>query len=236
MRYWAYIDKKVCGPFETEKLTELPAFNSSSLLCPDTPAGGQANDWKEASSYPEVLAVLNPAPEASKAQRPAADSPLLMTMRGSLIEAPAVNEPAAGQPEPAKPVPAAEQPRTPASSPLLMTMRGSLIEGPEVKEPAAEPLASVPPGPVKDGKPAASDKPRELPKAHSPAEINPAPVKTPQGEPDLRLQHLNLKIDQIGAMMASLAEEQSRAAEKMKLLESSVREIKELLLPLPPKA
>jgi len=37
-------------------------------------------------------------------------------------------------------------------------------------------------------------------------------------------------------MMASLAEEQSRAAEKMKLLESSVREIKELLLPLPPKA
>ena len=194
MRYWAYIDKKVCGPFETEKLTELPAFNSSSLLCPDTPAGGQANDWKEASSYPEVLAVLNPAPEASKAQRPAADSP------------------------------------------LLMTMRGSLIEGPEVKEPAAEPLASVPPGPVKDGKPAASDKPRELPKAHSPAEINPAPVKTPQGEPDLRLQHLNLKIDQIGAMMASLAEEQSRAAEKMKLLESSVREIKELLLPLPPKA
>lgn len=126
MRYWAYIDKKVCGPFEKEKLAELPNFSPSFLLCPDSPDGGQANAWKAASAFPDVLAALSPAPAPAQSRKPAAESPLLMTMRGTLIDEPVIDPPT--------------QPRKPAvESPLMMTMRGTLIEEPAGNAPAAEP-------------------------------------------------------------------------------------------------
>ena len=125
MRYWMYINSKVCGPFEKEKLVEVPGFSLSSLLCPDVPGGAQANDWKAASAYPEVLAALAPAPVPAPPPGPAADSPLLMTMRGTLISEPDVADPAA-------------RPPAPAGSPFAMTMRGSLISEPLIEEPAKE--------------------------------------------------------------------------------------------------
>lgn len=94
MKYWAYINNAVCGPFEKEKLVELSDFSLASLLCPDTPGGARADAWKAASTFPEVLAVFGPAPApAEPVSR--ANSPIMMTMRGTLIEEPAAEEPAA---------------------------------------------------------------------------------------------------------------------------------------------
>ncbi|MDQ7774332.1 MAG: hypothetical protein RDU13_12535 [Elusimicrobiales bacterium] len=58
MKYWAYVKNEILGPFEKEKLAELPDFSPSLLICPQTPVGEKTEDWKEASSYPEIAAML----------------------------------------------------------------------------------------------------------------------------------------------------------------------------------
>ncbi len=101
MRYWAYMNNEFLGPFEKEKLAELPNFSSSSLICPETPVGEQAGGWKEASTYPEVSAILTPPASAPvKPRYPAAEPPLALTMRGSLILEPAAEPPAVFSLEP----------------------------------------------------------------------------------------------------------------------------------------
>ena len=102
MKYWAYTNNEVGGPFEKEQLAKLPGFTASSLICPETPAGGQTPDWKEAAAYPEVTAALaspgqTHAPAPVRTRPAESESPLAMTMRGTLIE-PVVTEPAAGTP------------------------------------------------------------------------------------------------------------------------------------------
>lgn len=131
MKYWAYINNAVCGPFEKEKLAELSDFSLVSLLCPDTPGGARADAWKAASAFPEVLAVFGPAPApAEPVSR--ANSPIMMTMRGTLIE------------EPEEPVAAP----LPASSPS----RANSVT-PAVAEPVQELPAAGLPGPAIAGNP-----------------------------------------------------------------------------------
>ncbi|MDP2866703.1 MAG: hypothetical protein Q8O90_10715 [Elusimicrobiota bacterium] len=123
MKYWAYINNAVCGPFEKEKLAELSAFSLVTLLCPDTPGGARADSWKAASTYPEVLAVFGPAPApAEPGSR--ANSPIMMTMRGTLIEEPAADEP----------VPA---PQPASSSPNRISAGAPVIPEPAKEIPAA---------------------------------------------------------------------------------------------------
>lgn len=57
MKYWAYVKNEILGPFEKEKLLELPEFSASLLICPQTPVGEKTEDWKEASAYPEIAAL-----------------------------------------------------------------------------------------------------------------------------------------------------------------------------------
>ena len=64
MKYWAYINNEILGPYEKEKLFELPVFSASTLICPQTPVGEKTQDWKEASTYPEVAALLGGAAPA----------------------------------------------------------------------------------------------------------------------------------------------------------------------------
>ena len=82
MKYWAYVNNEILGPFEKEKLLELPSFSPSLLVCPQTPVGEKTEDWKEAATYPELSALLGsgaslsvpkaaPTPEA----RPAPEQP-----------------------------------------------------------------------------------------------------------------------------------------------------------------
>lgn len=58
MKYWAYVRNEILGPFEKEKLLELPEFSPSLLICPQTPVGEKTEDWKEASGYPEIAALI----------------------------------------------------------------------------------------------------------------------------------------------------------------------------------
>ena len=87
MKYWAYVNNEILGPFEKEKLLELPSFSPSLLVCPQTPVGEKTEDWKETSTYPELSTLLGggkaaapsfqksftPTPIANEA--PAAESP-----------------------------------------------------------------------------------------------------------------------------------------------------------------
>jgi len=59
MKYWAYVNNEILGPFEKEKLFEIPDFSPSTLLCPQSPAGESTQDWQEAASFPEIAAMLN---------------------------------------------------------------------------------------------------------------------------------------------------------------------------------
>jgi len=90
------MNNEILGPFEKEKLFELPGFEASSLICPQTPVGEKTEDWKEASTYPEVALMFNPpatstpgapgiqAPvkEQTPSPIPAADSPLKAEQAG----------------------------------------------------------------------------------------------------------------------------------------------------------
>ncbi|MDT8287950.1 MAG: hypothetical protein RQ748_12645, partial [Elusimicrobiales bacterium] len=58
MKYWAYVRNEILGPFEKEKLLELPEFSPSLLICPQTPVGEKTEDWKEASGYQEIAALI----------------------------------------------------------------------------------------------------------------------------------------------------------------------------------
>ncbi|PIU17727.1 MAG: hypothetical protein COT18_12470 [Elusimicrobia bacterium CG08_land_8_20_14_0_20_59_10] len=146
------MNNEVCGPYEKEKLSGLANFSLSSLICPETPAGGQTSSWKEASAYPEVLAALSPAPAKPRV--------------------------------------------TAAESPLELTMRGSLISVPEPKEPAIAPSKALP-------------------------EARPEPIRE--------------ELDQLGARLASMADNQSRLLKRLDSLESAVADLKALLFPKPPK-
>ncbi len=77
MKYWAYVKNEILGPFEKEKLLALPEFSPSLLICPQTPVGEKTEDWKEATAYPEIAALLGgaaPGPGTSSPE-PAAAGP-----------------------------------------------------------------------------------------------------------------------------------------------------------------
>ena len=70
MKYWAYINNEILGPYEKEKLFELPVFSASTLLCPQTPVGEKTEDWKDASAYPEIAAMLGSRPPGEGTEQP----------------------------------------------------------------------------------------------------------------------------------------------------------------------
>jgi hypothetical protein len=93
MKYWAYINSEILGPYEKEQLLELSVFSASALICPQTPVGEKTEDWKEASSYPEIAAMMSSAGTAA---------PVLPNPGGSPPPPPAVKQitPAAGSLKP----------------------------------------------------------------------------------------------------------------------------------------
>ena len=50
MRYWVYINDKVEGPFEEDKLVTLPGFTPDTLICAEEVAAGGSQEWVKASS------------------------------------------------------------------------------------------------------------------------------------------------------------------------------------------
>ncbi len=93
MKYWAYVNNEILGPFEKGKLQELPSFSPSLLVCPQTPVGEKTEDWKEASTYPELSALIGQGSMSHSASAPESFAP-----------APSVQAAPAAAPEPlAKP-------------------------------------------------------------------------------------------------------------------------------------
>jgi len=131
MRYWVHVNNQVQGPFDKEKLGSVAGLTLASMAYPEVPAGGEAAAWKAISAYPELLAAMTPSPSPAPAPTPApaparpaqAESPLALTMRGSLVGDPIFEEPLPAQ----------------AAKPVLVTT-GTL-------EPAVEKAAPAQPDP-----------------------------------------------------------------------------------------
>lgn len=69
MKYWAYINNEIKGPFEKEELLKIEGFNNSTLVCPQSPVEEETKEWKEASNFPE-LAIQSDAVSSSSNQAP----------------------------------------------------------------------------------------------------------------------------------------------------------------------
>lgn len=50
MRYWVYINDKVDGPYEEDKLVTLNGFSQDTLICSEEVASNGGQDWVKASS------------------------------------------------------------------------------------------------------------------------------------------------------------------------------------------
>lgn len=50
MRYWVYINDKVEGPFEEDKLVTLEGFTPDTLICSETTEAGANQEWVKAST------------------------------------------------------------------------------------------------------------------------------------------------------------------------------------------
>lgn len=222
MKYWAYINNEVLGPFEKEKLAELANFGLSSLICPQTPVGGQTESWKEASTYPEVSAALtSPAPPPVSPQRRAAESPLAMTMRGSLILAP-------GDPDTALAPPGIVQLQKPGGS-AVSGMPDEVKFKPLAAEPPKDPTKPV----LEDS--LSSKTPSTFPGGGQ-ADV---PDKTQaraeniltRRELNSQLEPLNQKLEQMGALLVSIGDSQFQLLGRLSRLESAILEIKAALEP-----
>lgn len=240
MKYWAYLNNEVLGPFEKEQLKGLANFSLSSLICPE---GGQADGWKEASTIPEVRAVFSPAPAPAAAPPPRREEPFGMTMRGTIIDMPPAASPApasaAPKPAAAPPVQAqAEPPRKVEEPPLAMTMRGTLIEQPPASSPA-----SVSPAPsaasaafARAVEHAALEKPKESPARALPGKAPAAADDAPsRQELESQVAQLKQKIEQMSALLTSMGDSQFQLLNRLARLENAVVEIKAMLLPPAPK-
>lgn len=58
MKYWAYINNEIKGPFETEELIKVDGFSPSTLVCPQSSVEEETKDWKEARELPEIAVLI----------------------------------------------------------------------------------------------------------------------------------------------------------------------------------
>lgn len=68
MRYWVYINDKVEGPYEENKLVTLNGFTPDTLICSENSASGGNQEWVKASSVFEFDTVADQQPAAEPAQ------------------------------------------------------------------------------------------------------------------------------------------------------------------------
>jgi|GEM_PF-3404885 hypothetical protein len=67
MRYWVYINGKVIEmPFEEGELSAIKGFNADTLVCKETPAPGESQEWMPAKMLIEAYKQPAPPPPPSK--------------------------------------------------------------------------------------------------------------------------------------------------------------------------
>lgn len=79
MRYWVYINDKVDGPYDENKLVTLNGFSKDTLICSEEVASGGGQEWVKASSIFEfdevpVQEAAAEVPSASNVATAAADA------------------------------------------------------------------------------------------------------------------------------------------------------------------
>lgn len=171
MKYWAYVNNEILGPFEKENLLELPSFSASLLVCPQTPVGEKTEDWKEVSAYPELAALMggSPAPSAAPAPAPAPAAQPQQSSPEPAIETPSQTFKPLGGGQSVEPVPPASHPTGLADIPVThLSTKGGDAPAPEAA-PAPEPAPSPAPEPA----PAPAPEPVPAP------EPEPAPAEHP---------------------------------------------------------
>ncbi len=103
MRYWVYINDKVEGPFEEDKLVTLEGFTPDTLICTETTEAGANQEWVKASTVFEfdplestITRSLPTPEELNTAVTPAGTTDPNLTQ--ALKEAHSVSQNAAEQP------------------------------------------------------------------------------------------------------------------------------------------
>ncbi len=67
MRYWVYINGKVIEmPFEEGELSAIKGFNADTLVCKETPAAGETQEWMPAKMLIEAYKQPAPPPPPTK--------------------------------------------------------------------------------------------------------------------------------------------------------------------------
>lgn len=76
MRYWVYINDKVEGPYEEEKLAAVPGFSPDTLICSEEVEEGGGQEWIKAAAVFAFDPVQTPAsqPAPAAAQEPAQEA------------------------------------------------------------------------------------------------------------------------------------------------------------------
>ncbi|MDD2772274.1 MAG: hypothetical protein PHP45_01100 [Elusimicrobiales bacterium] len=157
MKYWAYIDNEIKGPFDREELPAVAGYSAETLLCPESTVDGEPQEWQFASAlFADSSAMPAQPDEAAQAYEPAAEGaqsqPSLRELEQAYAEAvspPAAEAPqAASAPETAADVsqaavsPEASAPREePAQTPETVSSPQAVADVPEdaaVCEPAAQ--------------------------------------------------------------------------------------------------
>ena len=80
MRYWVYINDKVDGPFDENKLVTLSGFSQDTLICSEEVASNGGQEWVKASSIFEFDEVpVEEAPAVGTPDRTVRDIPAAVT-------------------------------------------------------------------------------------------------------------------------------------------------------------
>ncbi len=58
MKYWAYINNEIKGPFEPQELVKVDGFSQDTLICPQSSVEEETKEWKEAHQIPEVALLI----------------------------------------------------------------------------------------------------------------------------------------------------------------------------------
>ena|GEM_PF-4228421 len=131
MKYWAYIDNEIKGPFDREELPGVAGYSAETLLCPESTVDGEPQEWQFASAlFADSSAMPAQPDEAAQAYEPAAEGaqpqPSLRELEQAYAEA--VSPPAA-----------AEAPQA-ASAPETAADVSQAAVSPEASAPREEPV------------------------------------------------------------------------------------------------
>lgn len=77
MRYWVYINDKVEGPYEEDKLVTVPGFSPDTLICSEEVQAGGEQEWVKASAVFAFDPVPTDLPQQTAAKT--AEMPVLQT-------------------------------------------------------------------------------------------------------------------------------------------------------------